>query len=27
LPDEISVEGKTLKLNGMGVRKKMVFKV
>ena len=27
LPDTVTVEGKTLKLNGMGLRKKMVFKV
>ena len=27
MPDTITVEGKTLKLNGMGLRKKVVFKV
>ncbi len=27
MPDTVTVEGKTLKLNGMGLRKKMVFKV
>jgi hypothetical protein len=27
LPDTITVEGKALKLNGMGLRKKVVFKV
>ncbi len=27
LPDSTTVEGKTLKLNGMGLRKKVVFKV
>jgi hypothetical protein len=27
LPETTTVEGKTLKLNGMGLRKKMVFKV
>jgi hypothetical protein len=27
VPDQIQVEGKPLKLNGMGVRKKMMFKV
>jgi chalcone isomerase-like protein len=27
LPDTITVEGKVLKLNGMGLRKKVVFKV
>ena len=27
LPDSVSVEGKTLKLNGAGLRTKMVFKV
>ena len=27
LPESTTVEGKTLKLNGMGLRKKMVFKV
>src|SRR6266540_7385441 len=27
MPDTITIEGKTLKLNGMGLRKKMLFKV
>ena len=27
MPDTVSVEGKTLKLNGIGLRKKVVFKV
>ena len=27
MPDTDTVEGKTLKLNGLGLRKKMVFKV
>ena len=27
MPDTVTVEGKTLKLNGMGLRKKVVFKV
>jgi len=27
LPDTLTVEGKTLKLNGIGLRKKMLFKV
>ncbi len=27
MPDTITVEGKTLKLNGMGLRKKVMFKV
>jgi len=27
MPDSVTVEGKTLKLNGMGLRKKVVFKV
>ena len=27
MPDTVTVEGKTLKLNGMGLRKKMMFKV
>src|SRR6478752_2096304 len=27
IPDTITVEGKTLKLNGMGLRKKVMFKV
>ena len=27
MPDSIAVEGKTLKLNGMGLRKKLMFKV
>src|SRR5262249_42267732 len=27
MPDTITVEGKSLKLNGMGLRKKVVFKV
>ncbi len=27
IPDTVTVEGKTLKLNGMGLRKKVVFKV
>src|SRR6266540_7440450 len=27
MPDTITVEGKTLKLNGIGLRKKMMFKV
>jgi hypothetical protein len=27
LPDTVTVEGKTLKLNGMGLRKKLMFKV
>ena len=27
MPDTITVEGKTLKLNGIGLRKKMLFKV
>ncbi len=27
LPDTVSVEGKTLKLNGAGIRKKTIFKV
>ena len=27
MADTVSVEGKTLKLNGMGLRKKVVFKV
>jgi hypothetical protein len=27
MPDTITVEGKTLKLNGMGLRKKVLFKV
>jgi len=27
LPDTVAFEGKTLKLNGMGLRKKVVFKV
>lgn len=27
MPDTVAVEGKTLKLNGMGLRKKVVFKV
>jgi Chalcone isomerase-like len=27
MPDSATIEGKTLKLNGMGLRKKMVFKV
>lgn len=27
LPDTVSAEGKTLKLNGLGLRKKVVFKV
>ena len=27
MPDSVTVEGKTLKLNGAGLRKKMVFKV
>jgi hypothetical protein len=27
MPDTITVEGKTLKLNGLGLRKKVVFKV
>ena len=27
LPDTVSVEGKTLKLNGAGLRTKVVFKV
>ena len=27
LPESTTIEGKTLKLNGMGLRKKMVFKV
>jgi hypothetical protein len=27
MPDTVTIEGKTLKLNGMGLRKKVVFKV
>jgi len=27
MPDTVTVEGKTLKLNGMGLRKKVMFKV
>jgi Chalcone isomerase-like len=27
MPDAVTVEGKTLKLNGMGLRKKLMFKV
>src|SRR5499433_297312 len=27
MPDTVTVEGKTLKLNGMGLRKKLMFKV
>src|SRR6266496_756454 len=27
MPDTVTVEGKTLKLNGMGLRKKAIFKV
>src|SRR6478752_4420283 len=27
MPDTLTVEGKTLKLNGMGLRKKLMFKV
>src|SRR5512142_2866088 len=27
MPDTITVEGKTLKLNGIGLRKKLMFKV
>jgi len=27
MPDSVTVDGKTLKLNGMGLRKKMMFKV